>query len=183
MSDLEDRQRFPRRINMSMVLSEGVLDSVMSWNKILTSQGSTEVNFGYPAYHIPHLTMLMGRVATQSDLLYIASVLCEESPLEDPLRYSTSVPYVAAGSRFVFVDATPVEEILARRRALMGKIEGRIVLDHHGGVDNNPHITVGYLSNTTDFEALTLMEAGEGMARELQLCESGHRGVCVRRLW
>lgn len=182
---LDSSPEFPARLDVSLRLDGSLLEAVTRVNESLLAIGFDEVRFSPDGGAVPHVTLLMGEVATLEDYEKLSEAVERFSRATETFEISLGPPYLCEPERqWVFMDALPAERFRAIRFALHDVLAGLIELEPHGGPDNVSHVTVGYAESLQgDIEAaLAGAVVGRGgHASVVQLCAVGAHGTNVLR--
>jgi hypothetical protein len=181
---IDSPTEFPTRLDISLRLDGSLLEAVTRVNESIVAIGFDEVRFSPGGGAMPHVTLLMGEVATLEDFEKLSEAVECFSRATETFAISLGSPYLRESEgRWAFMDALPRERIRAIRFALHGVLAGLIELEPHGGPDNVSHVTVGYAESLQgDVEAaLAGAAVGRGHASVVQLCAVGAHGTNVLR--
>jgi len=136
-------QDFPLRMNIHFCLKEDLKKEIISLNQALVDVGS-EIDFGKD--HIPHITILMGTIASLSDYQYIVNAITKTASEISPQAISLFNPYcLIPQKKFVFMDIAPINRLKDIKREFLKAIKGHIKLDYYGRPQSHVHLTLGFI--------------------------------------
>src|SRR5437868_1699959 len=127
---------FPKRINISLALNCDLAKLAIELNQIIVEDGYSEISFTAPSPHIPHVTLLMGKVAARSDYFHLLRTCKAFAATVGSFYYRISPPYLKPPSQhFIFSDTLPQSRFRIVRRQLHELSGEFLECDHHGGPD------------------------------------------------
>lgn len=173
--------KFPARININFALSSEVERLVVAMNSAFLKNEFHEIDFSDRSDHLPHITLLMGRVSSQSAFERVIEKCRIFSATNEPIAYKIGRPYWKKPSlRYLFLDVDPLDVFRQLRLNLYSQISHEIACEFHGGPKNPSHITVGYGDACrVPLEQLENMYCElHAQAITLRICEAGNRGTC-----
>ena len=176
---------YPLRLNISFELSPAVEEKVVSANHKLVNLGYKEINFQPDGGAIPHVTLLMGDVASRADFERLQQILVAFAKREKSIHYVVQRPYLKLPSKsFIFVDVEPAETFRLLRHRLFEQVNQLLAFEYHGGPDNVSHITLGYARPSLASVGKISQEFESdlnGIASALALSRVGNRGACIEK--
>lgn len=176
---------YPARININFALPAEIEEYVVSLNRLLMNVGFNEIRFSGEDAHIPHITLLMGDVATHSHYEALVDACRGFAVGRDEVPYNLTKPYWKQPSRrFVFIDTVPLERFRTFRKQLDEFVRGLIECEQYGGPENPSHITVGY-SDIRKFDLSSIAAPHKnqaGVGSVIRICRAGSRGTCIEVL-
>jgi hypothetical protein len=175
---------FPCKISINIPIEGDFLAYVRRENGKIVSAGFKEICFT-DSNQIPHVTLLMGDVQSESDFIELNKIAADFSGKCHKFSYKVSPPYPAQpGGRFCFIGILQCDQLAKIRLDLSSRMNGLMTLGYHGGPENPAHITIGYFNTPpknsyyVGFEAFT--ESIE--ATRIGLSLVGNRGTCINYL-
>jgi hypothetical protein len=176
---------FPLRININAPLPASLTTMVQQMNEVFLRSDFDEIDFSSGSLHLPHVTLLMGEVASASHFKQLLEK-CESFAGRHPaIPYSVGEPFWQKPAlKFMFIDTNPLSLFREFRIALHNEVLDLIRCEYYGGPDNPSHITVGY----GDSRRLPLVKVKDayrsisGIANAIRISEAGERGTCHNAL-
>jgi hypothetical protein len=176
---------FPARINVNAPLPASVTAVVQQMNEVFLRSGFDDIDFSDGSLHLPHVTLLMGEVASAAHFKELLEK-CESFAGRHPaIPYSVGEPFWQKPAlKFMFVDTNPLPLFKDFRVAFYNEVRDLIRCEYYGGPENPSHITVGY----GDSRRLPLAKVKDayrstsGIANAIRICEAGERGTCHNAL-
>ena len=181
MRKMNNPKIYPIKININLALSYDVEQFCRSVNQAMVEEGLNDINFKNDN-HIPHITLLMGHIRSESDYLKLIQSCSDFASLKSEIKYKISKPYWKKPlENFVFVNILPLEEFGKFRLSLDASIKGLIDYSDHGSPDSLTHITLGYSGlKNPDNEMLiaSFLNTPSGVADSIRICRAGSHGTC-----
>ena len=176
---------FPARINVNAPLSSSVAASIQQMNAVFLQSGFDDIDFSTGSPNLPHVTLLMGEVASASHFKELLNKCERFSSNHSSISYSVGEPFWQKPAlKFMFVNTDPLEQFKNFRIALYDEVQSLIRCEFYGGPENPSHITVGY----GDSRRLPIAKvkaayrSTSGVFDVIRICEAGERGTCHNSL-
>lgn len=174
------------KINIHLPVGESGLSYCINLNSDLQKIAPSRIDFSPASFHIPHITLYMGYVESTGDYNNILNKLYELSKSISSFEITPGKPYLKGKEKnYVFLDFEESEKILLLKRLIYSEIKKWITPLTWDVVNENPHITIGYIEeNFGEVESFLSNYAicKSIVAGSFQISLAGMLGTCLGSL-
>lgn len=179
---LDSPPEFPARLDVSLRLDGSLAEAVARVNESIVAVGLDEIRFSPNQGAIPHVTLLMGEVATLEDFESLADAVRRFAQTTETFEIGVGSPYlVELERRWVFMDALPAVRFRALRFALHDVSAGLIELEPYGPGQRLARHRGMRRATRGSYRRGAHWAGVSGRASALQLCAVGVHGTNVLR--
>lgn len=176
-----------QKLNIAWVLPDDLLVDVLRLNRHANELGISGINFSRDGT-IPHMTIAMGQLITESVLPEMVSSL-QSMIVGSTWQFDVGASYWSTPGDYLFLPArsTCAADYLQFRRELSRMLLAYLRPSRFGSFDNPDHITVAKANQAlTSSQRTALMgrglEPSPVVLKDIGLFKVGRHGTCVERL-
>lgn len=171
------------KINIHLPIRGEMQKYCIGLNQRIRTITETEIDLGPSSFKIPHLSLYMGFVDTETNFNRILEVLFDYSETLEPFFVSSASAYLKEPDKnYVFLGIDQIYEINVLKQEIRDRINKHIIPLDWDIMQEVPHITLGYI-NSNFVEVSNLLEnhprGPSWMADALEISFCGERGSCL----
>lgn len=173
----------PVKINIHIPIRGKLFSDCLEINKIINQKEKSAIDFSATSLQIPHLTLLMGTVYNKESLDNIFNTVAELSNKINPFVLPITNPYIKQpNNKYLFIDVKDNGTLEDFQNQLKRKINTEIECSRFGGINFEPHITLGYCASKFEKPMNFNLSIGEINIDAIEISLSGSKGSCIGSL-
>ncbi|MDQ1240204.1 MAG: hypothetical protein QG577_2390 [Thermodesulfobacteriota bacterium] len=171
------------KININFPLTKEALSLVRRINTWYLDNGETEIVFTDSGPY-PHLTLLMGDIAPDKLEEMMCRIIGLLNTISPPTVYFTAPHRPASDSRFVFLGVKRPDCLHELKEQMAECMVGIFTPSEHGGIDIAPHVTVAYLTQSSNYSPFRLENCTKTkwIPDRIAVSQTGKHGTCIKNL-
>ncbi|WP_461630860.1 2'-5' RNA ligase family protein [Labilibaculum euxinus] len=169
---------FPYKFNIHFALTGKLKEEIIALNKELVKNNHSAINFAANAMMIPHITLIMGEIKSETEYKQIIELLSKANFSSFSFKLSRSV-FASEDRDYLFMYPDRIEKFLCLKKEVFQIIKGEIKPSKYGGVENKPHLTLAYFENYYENFPINQEPISMGVVNNISIGQVGKHGTCL----
>jgi hypothetical protein len=175
-----------RKINIHLALDKPAIEYCMEVNAGIRSISDSVIVFDVNSPMIPHISLVMGTLLNDVDLLMIKKVVEEAASEFQPIQFHVFPPYLEnVRTRYIFSDVEDGKGFVNLKNKLQQSLQDKYMCIQNDYSDQ-AHLTLGHIENNREEVKKHLHQIRANfdfLCTEIEFSDVGPKGTCINSLF